>query len=156
MRLAASIHSLLIPLQGQTLLLPNAAVAEIIPYADVQPVADAPDWYLGLMSWRNVELPLISLDQVLREEPPMIGPQSRIVVLNAVAKQGKMTFYGIISQGIPHLVQVTRETMAAIGPPDASASIATLPVTVGGEEAAIPDMTALEEMVYGQFGAVTG
>ena len=153
MRHATSIHSLLIPLQWQTLLLPNAAVAEIIPYGEVRAVGDAPDWYLGLMSWRNVELPLISIDQLLQRESTIPGPQTRIVVLNALGGRSKMLFYAIVSHGIPHLVQVTLNNVVAIGPPVASATIASLPVTVNGEEAAMPDIAALEDVVYGEFVA---
>lgn len=150
---ATRIHSLLIPLQRQTLLLPNAAVAEIIPYVEVRSLADAPHWYLGLMSWRNQELPLVSLEVVLQEEAPIPGPLTRIVVLNAVGGRHDMSFYGILSQGIPHLVQVTPDNVAALAPPVESGPITTMPVTVSGEEAAIPDMAALEDMVYGQFVA---
>jgi len=46
------------------MLLPNAAVAEIIGYQDPAAVESGPNWLLGLMSWRGISLPLISLEAI--------------------------------------------------------------------------------------------
>ena len=45
-----AIHCLLIPLHKETMLLPNAAVAEVIAYSDPESIPDAPDWLHGWLS----------------------------------------------------------------------------------------------------------
>jgi membrane-associated phospholipid phosphatase len=52
------VASLLIPLDGELLLVPNVTVAEIVPISRVEPRADAPEWYLGDFSWREQTVPL--------------------------------------------------------------------------------------------------
>ena len=47
------IRGVLIQVAEARLLLPNATIAEVLSYADPEPVADAPDWLLGRMRWRG-------------------------------------------------------------------------------------------------------
>ncbi|MBW3067889.1 chemotaxis protein CheW, partial [Pseudomonas aeruginosa] len=50
---AASLTGLLVPLADRTLLLPNVAVAELIPYR-APPTSDgAPGWVRGPIAWRE-------------------------------------------------------------------------------------------------------
>ncbi|EPN84602.1 hypothetical protein A234_10571, partial [Pseudomonas syringae pv. actinidiae ICMP 19101] len=53
-----SLTGLLLPLSDRHLLLPNVAVAELIDYQDCSAGPDAPEWYLGVISWRELSLPL--------------------------------------------------------------------------------------------------
>ena len=57
------IHSQMLALSGDPLVLPNTAVAEIINYVEPTPVKDAPDWLLGTLDWRGYRIPLLSLEQ---------------------------------------------------------------------------------------------
>ena len=57
-----AVHCLLIPLHKETMLLPNAAVAEVIAYSDPETIPDAPDWLQGWLSWRDRKVPLISFE----------------------------------------------------------------------------------------------
>ena len=53
----AVIHSQLNATQHRNLLLPNTAIAEIVRYAALQPVDNAPEWLLGTMRWRGLRIP---------------------------------------------------------------------------------------------------
>ena len=59
---AASLTGLLVPLADRTLLLPNVAVAELIPYRAPQVTEGTPDWFLGQIAWRDLRLPLLSFE----------------------------------------------------------------------------------------------
>ena len=59
---AANLTGLLVPLADRTLLLPNVAVAELIPYRAPQVSEGAPAWFLGQIAWRDLSLPLFSFE----------------------------------------------------------------------------------------------
>jgi len=56
------IASLYLPVTGNSLVLPNVSVAEIVDYKTPEPVEDTPEWFLGNIEWRGVTLPVISYE----------------------------------------------------------------------------------------------
>jgi len=54
------IRGVLIQVEGARLLLPNATIAEVLSFAEPEPVAAAPHWLLGRIRWRGWQLPLAS------------------------------------------------------------------------------------------------
>lgn len=138
------IPSLMVPLQGRPLLVPNLAVAEIVPFNAPVPVPGKPSWFLGQIMWRGVKVPVISVVQ-MRGEDEDIPPEARIAVFNGLGSQ--VPFYGVISHGIPRLVRVRQqdiETTDGMYTPVDDAFIA-----VGGELAIIPNLLQLEAMIAG-------
>ena len=59
---AASLTGLLLPLSDRTLLVPNVALAELIPYRAPQATPGLPAWLLGQVAWRDLRLPLLSFE----------------------------------------------------------------------------------------------
>src|SRR5688500_4090624 len=53
---ADDIRGVLIQVTGARLLMPNAAIAEVLSYADPEPVEGTPDWLLGQVRWRGWQL----------------------------------------------------------------------------------------------------
>ena len=58
------VRSLWVPLREMNLLLPNVAVAEIGSYRAPEARADMPEWFLGMVKWREKTIPVISLEAV--------------------------------------------------------------------------------------------
>ena len=56
------IKSIILTLKNELVVVPNAAVAEIISVQDVRQVEGSPRWFLGKARWRGVELPVVSYD----------------------------------------------------------------------------------------------
>ena len=56
----------LVPLQKSNILLPRNSVAELIPYEPLQRIQNTPDWFLGLLSWRGVQVPVFSFEMLTR------------------------------------------------------------------------------------------
>src|SRR6218665_6577 len=71
-----SLTGLLVPLADRTLLLPNVAVAELIPYRAPQVTPGMPAWFLGQMAWRDLSLPLLSFEAA-SDGQPQIRPGAR-------------------------------------------------------------------------------
>ncbi len=141
---AEELATLLIPVNGKQLVLPNVTVAEIIPYKDPVLEEDVPSWFLGRFEWRNVMIPLVSFD-ILNDEP-FVGQSSdrRIAVLNSIVEDDRMSFCGIVTEGVPRLMRVTpaevsSDDEASPGPAELSQ------VLVSGEQAVIPDIDFIQQ-----------
>lgn len=140
--LPTDVPSLMMPLQGRPLLVPNLAVAEIVPFNAPVPTTGKPSWFLGYIMWRGVKVPVISLVQ-LRGDDDEMPPEARIAVFNGLA--GALPFYGVVTHGIPRLVRVRPQDMepteGMYTPVDEAF------VAVNGELAIIPNLTQLEAMI---------
>lgn len=138
----AEVPSLMVPLQGRPLLVPNLAVAEIVPFNAPVPETGKPSWYLGHIMWRGVKVPVISVVQV-RGDDEDIPAEARIAVFNGLG--GEVPFYGVISHGIPRLVRVRQQDLEAMD--GMYTPIDDAFVAVGGELAIIPNLIQLESMI---------
>ncbi|MFZ5724341.1 MAG: chemotaxis protein CheW [Pseudomonadota bacterium] len=136
------IPSLMVPLQGRPLLVPNLAVAEIVPFNAPVPVPGKPQWYFGHIMWRGVKIPVISVVQ-LRGEDEDIPPEARITVFNGLG--GDVPFYGVVSHGIPRLVRVRQQDLESTDGMYTPVDDAF--VAIGGELAIIPNLLQLEKMI---------
>ena len=146
------IPSLLVPLHGKNLLLPNVAVAEVIPYDAVQPVAEAPEWLLGITRWRGQTIPVVSFEVVRGDHMPPLSEDAQLVVLNTVLGDGGVAFYAVVTAGIPHLRSVTPDKLEGSEVFDGVPSADELRrVRIEGEAAIIPDLKALEGLVAGYW-----
>ena len=99
---STTVHCLQIPLYQDTLLLPNAAVAEIIAYAEPEVIDDGPEWLIGKLNWRERKVPLISYELASGGEmPDKTG--NRIAVLNTLNSNPRVPYIAIVTQGIPSM-----------------------------------------------------
>ena len=142
------IRGVLIQVAGGRLLLPNATIAEVLSYADPEPVENAPDWLLGRIRWRGWQLPLVAFARLsgIAEERGGLG--SKVVVLKALGGDPKTPYFAMLTQGFPRLVTVARDTVVT----DTSSDEA-LPegvqarVLLNEDEALLPDLEHIEVMV---------
>lgn len=138
-----SLVGLSIPLTDRKLLLPNVAVAELVPYRRPTAMAGQPRWFLGELPWRDQRLPLISFEAATGAELEW-GDTPRIVVLNAIGGRPLLSFIALLVQGIPRSLRVLPDIPSAdvpLGPMELAA------VTVDDEILRIPDLEALEQLV---------
>ncbi|MFO1389489.1 chemotaxis protein CheW [Cellvibrio sp.] len=138
------VASLLIPLQGQTILLPNVTVAEIIPAAPIQHVENAPLWYLGNFHWRELTVPLLSLEALNGEATPNIHNRARFAVLNTTGLHSDLPFISILTQGLPRLARVSEDEISAREDAE-NRRYDLMHVSWAGEYTLIPDITAMEQ-----------
>lgn len=143
------IRGVLIQVAGARLLLPNATIAEVLSYADPEPVgADAPAWLLGRLRWRGWQVPLIAFGTLagVAEERAALG--SKVVVLKALAGTSRTPYFAMLTQGFPRLVTVSRQTLSVADddagsmPPGVQAR-----VRLNEDAALLPDLEAIEAIV---------
>ena len=143
---ANELATLLIPVNGKQLVLPNVSVAEIISYVEPKQKDDVPAWYLGTFQWRNIEVPLISFEAI-NEEPFISQSRNRrIAVLNGLVDKDRLPFCGIVTKGVPRLMRVIPDEVAV----DDNATVGSAElsrVLVSGEGAAIPDVDFIQQQL---------
>jgi chemosensory pili system protein ChpC len=141
------IRGVLIQVAEARLLLPNATIAEVLSYADPEPVADAPDWLLGRMRWRGWQLPLVSFSRFSGIAEDRGGLGSKVIVLKALGGDAKHPFFALLTQGFPRLVTVTEGSLVADSD-DAGVPEGVLArVRLNEDDALLPDLTAIEEKI---------
>jgi chemosensory pili system protein ChpC len=137
------VASLLIPLQGQSILLPNVTVAEIIPSAPVQAIENAPYWYLGNFQWRELTVPLLSLEALNGEAVSSMHSRARFAVLNTTGLHSDLPFIAIITQGLPRLARVSEDEISVREDAE-NRPYDLMHVSWAGEYTLIPNITAIE------------
>jgi len=141
--LSKPIHCLLLPLHEETLLLPNAAVAEVVSYIEPEPIADAPIWLLGRILWRDRTVPLISFEAASGGNSTTPGMSARIAILNTLNTSLRVPYVAIVLQGIPRLRQIKQESEIQQGPQSGRASVAADAI-VDESPVIVPDIDDLE------------
>ncbi len=137
-----------ITLNGETWLLPNAAIADVLAFEQVDINTGSPDWLLGFVDWRDRRLPLIAVEGLLGLPIPERMPRARLLVLNTVTDQVMAGQYVIVAQGYPHLVTVNERALQ----PDWSDDLpernnTACRVRIGTNLALIPDLDRIESQL---------
>ena len=143
------IHSLEIPLAGASLLVPSAAVAEVINPTPLFPVPGAPAWLLGVVGWRAQPVPVVSFEILTGLPAAGASSGSKIVVFYPFAGRRETEFYGLLSLTEPRPQPVTPSAIEAEDParlPDSPLIAAG--VKIKGRTLLIPDFDALRKAFY--------
>ncbi len=138
------VASLLIPLQGQSILLPNVTVAEIVPVSQVQIVENAPMWYIGNCQWRDLIVPVLSLEALNGENKPSLSTRARFAVLNTTGMHSDFPFMAIVTQGLPRLARVSEDEISELEDAE-NRAYDLMHVSWAGEHTVIPNVPAIEQ-----------
>jgi chemosensory pili system protein ChpC len=92
---------MLLPLTSLNLLVPNSAVAEIISYSTPRPLSQCSDWFVGVVLWRGVYIPVVAVEQMCDIATAAAGPRARIAVIYNPEKDPELPYVGIHMQDIP-------------------------------------------------------
>jgi chemosensory pili system protein ChpC len=139
------VRSLWVPLRQMNLLIPNVAVAEISSYRAPEPCEGMPEWFLGMVQWREGVIPVISLEAVCGLTVPSNPVFSRLMIVNSVKPNSPVTHFAIVTAGLPGLIQFGSDTADEVvsDPCDGLKCI----VRIGNEEAVIPDLPFLQGLL---------
>ncbi|MBJ7576122.1 chemotaxis protein CheW [Luteimonas sp. MC1828] len=154
---STEIRGVLIQVAGARLLLPNATIAEVLSFAEPEPVDGAPHWLLGRIRWRGWQLPLVSFSRLsgLADEAGGLG--SKVVVLKALGEDAKLPHLALLTQGFPRLVTVARDALVEdAGDGDGDQALPTavrMRVLLNNEPALLPDVDAVERAIHGALAA---
>ena len=152
--LPAEIRGVMIPVLGGRVLVPNTTMAEVITYAQPEPVANAPAWLLGRVAWRGWRVPILAFSVFAGIAPVEPLENARVAILKALGGRRTLPYCGVLAQGFPRLTLISQSLLrtdpAALDPPPAGVREQ---VIVHDEAAWIPDLGALEEQLAGALAA---
>jgi chemosensory pili system protein ChpC len=143
------LKSIILTLRNELVVVPNAAVAEIISVQNVKEVEDAPGWMLGKTTWRGVELPVVSFEAAGGDDVQAVNINTQIAVLySANTDEDKQYSYiGLAMHGVPHVSQFSRDQIKT--DPDVSDDhpMVAQRVRINGAAASILDIVAVDDML---------
>jgi chemosensory pili system protein ChpC len=108
----AEVRGIVVPVGKESILLPAAAVAEVIGYQKPTPYEGAPPWLLGAVIWHEQAVPLVSV--IFAEEgvePVQAGQRARIVVCYTPNGNPKLPYVAFLAVGPPWLARFRAETL---------------------------------------------
>ena len=135
----------IIPMQKQGILLPQSTVAEIIPYEPLQRVEDTPDWFLGLLGWRGVQVPVSSFEMLTVERASFSlasVSSAGLVVIRGLNDQDDLPYHAMVAQTTPRLVELTAEMLFETG--ETPKKTETVRVRFEDDILSIPDLDYVE------------
>jgi chemosensory pili system protein ChpC len=151
----AVLHCMMIPANGETLLLPTSAMVEVVDYSEPEPVESTPPWLLGQFEWEGRQVPVFSFGALINggevEEAPA---HARIMILKSLNEGGRVPYLGLLMDDLPRPVQVKEKELHETGDEKKSLGVFCR-ATLGDDEAIIPDMDRLTHLVtHATFGAL--
>ena len=150
--MSSVIRTQLIPLADMNMLLPNTCIAEVIALGELSPLENKPDWFLGMMNWRGVEIPVISFEAANGIDIAEPTRKSRVAVLNGINGDENLPFYGVIAQGIPKLMALEKTEITAIAKPEQKLPLASEQTQLPDSQAVIPDQDKIEKLLLKDMG----
>jgi chemosensory pili system protein ChpC len=140
--------SFVIPLQKSNLVLPSASVAEIIPYEPLRRLPDTPDWFLGFLSWRGVQVPVASFEMLTVERASfslVSVASANLVILRVLGNGGDFSYMAIVAQTLPRLVRVAPDELFVTDETPEKTEL--VKARLGDDLVSVPDLDHVESEI---------
>jgi chemosensory pili system protein ChpC len=134
------IRCLVIPADPGFLVVPSAAVAEVVPLA-----IDGEQSYerlLGHMEWRGLTVPVYSMEALRGEAVPDFGKRSKACVFYPWKGADNKQFFAIATRYDPRPRTLTSEDIAATDEPEDN-DFVSASFRYDGEQALVPNLKAI-------------
>ena len=143
------LSTLLLPVTGELLIVPSVVVEEIIKRRELVVPPQHPSWLLGFLKWHEQLVPVLSFEDLNGSRSPDSGNRSRIVIFNVLTEGSVWKYYALITQGVPHLMLLTRDNFQQLDNVVLGAA-ERMKFRLHGQLAAIPDLDYIERLLGGR------
>jgi chemosensory pili system protein ChpC len=149
------IRCLLIPADGETLLLPMTAMAEVVDITQLQAIEDAPPWLLGQIEWESRQVPVFSFSALINgKDVGTLSARSKIMVLKSLSESTRVPYLGLLLNDLPRPVTVKEDTLVSTGDEKKSLGVYSR-ITIEEQDAIVPDLDRLTHLVtHATLGAL--
>lgn len=146
------VYSLLMPVKDGRIIVPRAAVAEVMGYTKPKNrPGDAPEFVLGFIEWQRQQIPLVSFEAARGLGVPELGRRTRIAVVFGIGGRLKPDVFAVVTQGYPYLVRVNENVLQS-ETMDADEALVLARVRMANERPYIPDLERLEALIADGLG----
>ncbi|HEX7047987.1 MAG TPA: chemotaxis protein CheW [Gammaproteobacteria bacterium] len=146
------VYSLLMPVKDGRIIVPRAAVAEVMGYSKPKNRPEnAPDYVLGFIEWQGQQIPLISYEAARGQGVPELGRRTRIAVVFGIGGRLKPDVFAVVTQGYPYLVRVNENVLQSEAM-EADEPLVLARVRMANEKPYIPNLERLETMIADGLG----
>jgi chemosensory pili system protein ChpC len=140
------VYAVLVQVLADSLLVPNLAVADVVPRVELTPVSGSPPWFDGLISWQSRRVPVMRFE-VANGAPASVSPgrRARVLIVNTTTRDLESGAFGIVIEGNPHLVTLNRVALqpTPLRESDHEQMVAAR-VRIANQEAVIPNFDRIE------------
>ena len=136
----------LLRVQKQVVILPSDAVAQIIPYEPLQRMEDTPEWFLGLLGWRGIQVPVVSFEMLTVERASfslVSVASASLVIVRGDTDQALLPFYALVAQTHPVAHEIIDEMLLGTEGTIGRTEIAK--VRFNNDVLSVPNLGYLEE-----------
>ncbi len=141
--LDAQVRCLTLSFFSYKMILPNALVAEVTEMGKIEPHLGAPEWFAGMMNWREQEIPVVIFERIMNPQASKPQNYRRVIILNAPDNKGCAPFIALGCQSIPSLLMVDESWVASSDLKDEQ----VVHIKLDGEQYIIPRIDYLEQQV---------
>ena len=138
-----TMSSLLVSLQQTPLLLPMACVVEVLDYTRPASISTDNDWLLGSIHWHGKKIPIVSFELLNHRQFTEFSASNKIMVVRRTTEQGVIPFYGVVTQGLPKPIELSKEEVSISAEQPRPAE--KMQVLYKEVSAVLPDLGYLEE-----------
>jgi len=143
------LRCIILTTRSELVIVPNAAVAEIVPVQDVTNDEEKPGWYLGNTRWRGVDLPLISFEAAGGDAAHTVRINTQVAVLYTMGQDAdrKHPYVGLVISGVPHVSHFSWDQIKPNTEVENRNPMVAQKVRVNGAAANILDLVNIESML---------
>lgn len=139
------VRCMLVPLHVGRMIIPNAAVAEVIGYREPQPLDVPVAGVRGIVSWRQRDIPVVDFERFLGGARRPGSVRQRIVICHMPFVDTRWPIIGLLAQGIPRLLRVGQDNIDFALRPLRKDSDVRLRISIYDEEFLVPDLDRLQD-----------
>ena len=149
------LHCMVIPTDGETLLLPTSVMEEVIDFEQPVAIEHAPPWLLGYGQWQSRQVPVFSFSALINGvDVGEITARSKVMILKSLAHSGRVPYLGLLLGDLPHPASIKPDELVETGDEKKSLGVFKR-VRLGGDEIIIPDLDRVAHLVtHATFGAL--
>lgn len=135
-----AVRCLIIPMENLNVVVPSAAVAEIVPL-NISDTGEN-DNLMGTMQWRGVTVPVLSFEKLVTGSQPQYGRRSKVCVFYPWKGADKEQFFAIASMHDPRSRLLTGD-IKSDDDSDLDSTYIQTSFKYEDESAVVPDLMAI-------------
>ena len=97
-----------------------------------------------MVAWRQRQIPVIDFEALLGRPDLSAGIRQRIAVCYALEPDTVLPMLGLVAQGIPRLLRVSREIIESAEAGPGGGSPVQMTLSIGAEKLLVPDLDYIQ------------